>query len=65
MIGKFYWLKERHNPQFKKPYWKACGQITAKAAKAKEASIYGDTYMHEFVTKEEYEKKISELKNGD
>lgn len=65
MAGKYYWLKERHNPQLKNPYWVAYGKITTKEAKAKESSLYGTNYMHNFSTKEDYENKIEELrKNG-
>jgi hypothetical protein len=62
MAGKYWWIKERHNPQFKDPYYVACGQITAKEAKAHEnLFLYGTNYMHKFSTKEEYEARIKEL----
>ena len=44
MAKKFY-LKERHNPQFKNPYYVACGQLSKKDAKKKENSLYGDNFM--------------------
>jgi len=64
MAKKFY-LKERHNPQFKNPYYVACGQLTKKDAKAKEKSLYGDNFMIAYETEKEYNEAIEKLKaNG-
>jgi hypothetical protein len=64
MAKKFY-LKERHNPQFKNPYYVACGQLTKKDAKAKENSLYGDNFMIAYETEKEYNDAIEKLKaNG-
>ena len=61
MTGKYWWIKERHNPQFKEPYYVACGQITVKEAKAHENPLYGYNYMHKFSTEKEYETRLTEL----
>ena len=62
MAGRFFWLKERVNPQLG-TYYVKCGKITAREAKTMENSLYGDNYMHKFKTIDEYESKISELKD--
>jgi hypothetical protein len=62
MAGKYYWIKERHNPQFDKPYFTAYGKITAKEARRIEnGTLYGTNYMHKFKTEEEYLAKLNEL----
>ena len=63
MAEKYFWIKERINPQLKASYYVACGQITAKEAKAKESPVYGDTIMHKFPTKEAYEEELSRLRH--
>jgi hypothetical protein len=50
-----YWIKERFNPQFDKPYYSKGGQLTKAAAKKKENTIYGD---NEYKTLEAYEAAI-------
>jgi len=50
MAAKFYWVKGRHNPQFKYPVFKDMGQITKKEAKSHENTLYGSNYMHSFKT---------------
>lgn len=62
MGNKYFWIKERHNPQFKQPYYVPCGQITVKEARKKEFPLYGENYMHKFATKEEYEAEITKLR---
>jgi len=54
MAGRYWWIKERDNPQFKKPYFVACGKITVAEAKKMEEPLYGRNYMHRFETEEEY-----------
>ena len=54
MAGKYWWIKERDNPQFKKPYFIAYGRITVADAKKLEAPLYGRNYMHKFKTEAEY-----------
>jgi len=59
-----YYIKKRHNPQFDKPYYTGCGQLSAKDAKRMENPSYGTNYMIGFKTKKEYENKLAELKKG-
>lgn len=61
MKKKFY-IKERSNPQFKQPYFIACGQLSKKEAKAKENSIYGTNYMVAYDTEDEYILAIETLR---
>lgn len=58
---KSYWIKERHNPQFDKPYYSACGQLSKREALRKENSLYGTNVMLEYKTREEYDKAIAKL----
>jgi len=60
MATKYYWIKERHNPQLG-VYYVACGQMPVKQAKASELSLYGNNYMHRFKTKDLYEARLFEL----
>lgn len=62
MAGKYYWIKERENPQFKKPYFVACGNITVSRAMKMERASYGSNYMHKFETKLEYDSMLAKLK---
>jgi len=62
MANKFY-LKERHNPQFDKPYYVAEGQLTKAEAKKKEKSAYGDNYILAYDTEKEYKDAIDKLIN--
>jgi hypothetical protein len=59
---KFY-IKERHNPQFKKPYYVALGMLTKKEAKNKENSLYGENYILSYNTEEEYNNAINNFKD--
>ncbi len=62
MAQKFY-IKERHNPQFKQPYYVRMGQMLAiDAKKYEDLASYGTNYMLSYNTKEDYEKAISEFK---
>jgi len=61
MAKKFY-IKERHNPQFNKPYYVPQGQLTKKDANKMENSIYGDNYMLAYETEQEYKDAIEKLK---
>lgn len=60
-----YWIKERHNPQFKKPYYHAYGQLTKKEARAKENTLYGHNVMLEYKTEQEYIDAIKALREKD
>lgn len=59
---KNWYIGERHNPQFDKPYYRAYGQLSKVDAKNKGKSIYGSMYILEFSSQEEYENKINELR---
>lgn len=56
-----YWIKERHNPQFDKPYYSACGQLSNREAARKEDSLYGHNVMLEYATEAEYTAAIEKL----
>ena len=60
MTTKYFWIKERHNPQLG-VYWVTCGQMKISEAKKYEKSSYGNNYMHKFKTEEEYKAKITEI----
>lgn len=49
-----YWIKERHNPQFDKPYYVTYGQMTKAEAYKKEDTRYGTNYMLEYKTEAAY-----------
>jgi len=61
---KLYYIKERHNPQLGKPYYTAYGQLSKRAAKDKEGSLYGYNVMLKFESKEEYQAEIERLINS-
>lgn len=61
MAKKFY-IKERENPQFKKPYYQALGQITKKEAKKHENTVYGWNNVRSYETEDEYNKALDKLK---
>ncbi len=61
MSGKYYWIKERHNPQLG-VYFVACGQISTRQARRHEKPLYGMNFMHRFSSKEEYEEKLGQLR---
>ncbi len=61
-MTKYYWIKERHNPQFKYPYYIGYGNITTKHARAMENPSYGYNTMFRFTSKKEYEAKLRSLK---
>ena len=55
-----YWLKERHNPQTG-VYYVKMGQMTKKAAKEYEDTLYGYNIMQPFDTEQQYIERISDL----
>ena len=61
---KLYYIKERHNPQFDKPYYSACGQLSKREARKKENSLYGNNVMLEYASPEEYNKALEQLKSA-
>ena len=60
-MNKLYWIKERNNPQFDKPYYVTCGQMSAKETRKMENPIYGENYMHSYTSKAAYKARIKEL----
>jgi hypothetical protein len=60
MKPKYFWIKERHNPQLGVRY-KACGMLPIKKAMAMEESLYGTNYMLRFASEDEYKAKCIEL----
>lgn len=59
---KFY-IKERNNPQFDKPYYIGKGQLTKKKALSIEnSSSYGHNIMLSYDTEEEYNEALKTLK---
>lgn len=62
MKGKYFWIKERDNPQLG-TYYVAMGNITTKEAKKYESPrLYGSNIMHKYDTKEAYETALFYLK---
>lgn len=62
-MKKSYWIKKRYNPQFDKPYFSGCGQLSKTAAKKKEKSLYGYNKMLEYSTQEEYTQALEQFKS--
>lgn len=58
---KRFYVKERHNPQLG-VYHVACGQLTKKAAREAEQSLYGYNNMIPFDTAKEYQAHLDYLK---
>jgi hypothetical protein len=58
MKGKFWYIKERHNPQLE-IYYVPLGNISQKEAKKHEKTPYGYNVILRFDTKEEYLKKLN------
>ena len=58
-----YYIKERNNPQFKKPYYVAKGQMTkAEAMKVEDGTGYGTNFMLPYKTEAEYNQAIADLR---
>lgn len=64
MAKKYFYIKERNNPQLKEPYYVPCGQLTKAEAKAKEESVYGFNIMMKYPSEQEYRDKLKELKDN-
>ena len=62
MPAKYWWIKERENPQIG-TYFVAMGQISIKMAKSCESKcLYSYAVMHRFVSKQAYDEKLASLK---
>jgi hypothetical protein len=61
MKRKYWWIKERHNPQLG-IYYVACEQdyTVAEALKAGNP-LYGDNVMHKFLSEKEYRNEVQRL----
>ena len=59
-----FYIGERHNPQFKKPYYKLYSQPSKKDAKSKENCAYGSMYLTSYNTVEEYNATIVNLRDS-
>ncbi len=60
---KLFYIGERFNPQFKKPYFVAYGILSKTAVKEKESSVYGSMSLTPYETEELYNQKIEQLKD--
>lgn len=58
---KYWCIKERHNPQFYKPYYVALGNIPMSEIRRWERPLYGHNVILKFESEAEYEKKKAEL----
>lgn len=61
MASLKFWIKERHNPQLG-VYFTPMGQMTIKAARNIENTLYGYNIMRSFDTEETYKAEIAYLK---
>ena len=57
-----WWIKERHNPQFTKPYYTGCGQLSKRAARKHEQPLCGENVMIAFTSKRAYLRRLDELR---
>ena len=57
---KYYWIKERHNPQLG-TYYTPMGEMSVKDAAKHERSLYGFNVMLRYKTKTEYDARVKEL----
>lgn len=60
MKSKYFWIKERHNPQLGK-YYVPCGNLPVKEAKKKEKSLHGNNFMLRFPSEEAYRAELKRL----
>lgn len=54
-----YYIKERHNPQFSRPYYTGMGQLDKSQVKRAENPAYGFNVLHAYDTAEEYEAALA------
>jgi hypothetical protein len=60
-----YWIKERNNPQFDKPYYVGLGQRTKASINESKKSVgYGSNHYCEYKNEVDYRNRINELKNS-
>ena len=61
MKPKYFWIKERFNPQLG-VYYVACGQISLKQAARFERPVYGENTMHKFDSEADYLARLQVLR---
>ena len=61
--SKKFYLTERHNPQFSKPYYIKCGQLSKKEADLKSNPLYGHNVMLSFDNELKYNNAIENYKS--
>lgn len=61
MKAKYWWIKERHNPQLG-VYYRGCGNMTVRDAMKNERPLYGSNTMHRFDNEAAYKARCFELK---
>lgn len=54
MKSKFWYIKERHNPQFDKPYYRALGNISKLEASRHENTLYGYNILLKYDNEKDY-----------
>ena len=60
MKPKFWWIKQRHNPQLG-VYYVGLGNLSVKEALKHENSLYGSNVILKFNSQEDYESKLIEV----
>ena len=62
MKPRYYWIKERHNPQLG-VYYVACGNLSIKDAMKMEGGSYGHNIMIKFPSETAYNNALQMLKD--
>lgn len=60
---KLFYIGQRINPQFSKPYYNSYGQLTKTEAKKKEDCLYGSIILTSFDNVVDYENDIIRIKS--
>jgi hypothetical protein len=60
---KLFYIGERQNPQFQKPYYVNYGFLSKTEANEKEKCSYGSMYLMSYETAEEAQLAINKLKD--
>lgn len=63
MKPKYWWVKERHNPQLG-VYYVPLGRMTMRDAMRSYNPKYGLNILHKFESEHEYEAKLKELRKS-
>lgn len=61
MKSKFWYIKERFNPQLDKPYYRALGNISKLEASRHESTLYGYNNLLRFDNEEDYNAALVRL----